>query len=1201
MKRILIFILLGISFCTQVHADLIISEIYFDSTDERVEVYNSWSENYSWSIILSWAKASTVTIPNIQIPATGAVIIGDNASMVTAPSIIARTGLSLNFPDTQSIAVRLISWTDTISTFSVDTGTMATAKTTNASVHKNIGDNNIYISQEPYVANSSPDHPSNPWVVYDWFVGIDTPDLIISEVYFEWADERFEITNNSLEAFTGEIYIQWLSNIPLTIPVSINAQSSIVIADTISSFIDASMVIIPAENLVIPDDGNIEAVLTYQAQTIDVFDIAEELVAPYIDGQNSFEKVRYNNQLQLTVATWGRVANVPAGIIANPGTIFTVYDQFIDIGEEQSSWWGDWTPAYCASLGSEIQVSEVFFGSGDYMPYIELYMPAAFDQTITLSGSLITNPTTFLVTEEAGDHFLVSMDTNNLIDNNSLHDNQELSIRWELWYLELYGQNGQVLDIVDIRTIGDQNGVVFSSSGDCQRIFESTTTISPWFDHNLLDYKPSQTIVRGGWGGWSCSWDDLEQEDDQSSEVSGIDIVDVMYDPFWSDIDRETITLQSLFNIDFDLKHARMAVSTRSWTQSLSWILLAGQIQTFTWNFRFPNTSACISLLTGTDIFDIFCYPTDSTPITWSDQMTWVATPLFTWYFDITQIVYDPDGNDTNNETISFIASGIIIDEQTKLLIWSRSFGMDDFVWFYSGDITLTGNFRFPNSASTCVLRSQGIDIIDTYCYDPFASDITTPPDIRIRSIVYDPPGADLNNEQISLELLSPASIDLSTVRLRIGTRNATIDGVLTTGGVQTFTDNFRFPNYDACVSLMFEDTIVDTLCYQADEWETTNSDDNESEIDYTNTNIDIVNIVYDPLGDDVNNEELHINVWSEHIDLANDFYLMINNTKRYLTSFGIIQGDEILIGNFRFPNSEDTCVSIHRQDRLFDTYCYTPEEKVTTTGDQIQPPPDYEIYITWLTPNPAGKDESAESIALLLSGSLPIDLSQGFNLRVNKTKKKITGILLPGQEQTIMDNFSFPNTASCISIEKDGFAFDTFCYEKPEEWDTFTTTQGILKSISTLDLSILQKSQLTRIGDKICITYQDASIKCKNAPLKVSPSNELKLYKSYVGVLNDYLMWDRNILFYHSPLVLYKTIFDAAKQELKQFKSFVIIDDTKVPVYDIPQRFALQYQQAFVDSFADSVLSQILWDKWQSQLSIFRDQRFASLMDDNT
>lgn len=175
--------------------------------------------------------------------------------------------------------------------------------------------------------------------------------------------------------------------------------------------------------------------------------------------------------------------------------------------------------------------------------------------------------------------------------------------------------------------------------------------------------------------------------------------------------------------------------------------------------------------------------------------------------------------------------------------------------------MTLTGNFRFPNSAATCVLRSQGIEIIDTYCYDPFASDITTPPDIRIISIVYDPPGADLDNEQISLELLSPASIDLSNVRLRIGTRNVTIDGVLTTGGVQTFTDNFRFPNYDACVSLMFDDIIIDTLCYQADESEEANSDDSKSETDYTNTNIDILNIVYDPLGDDINNEELHINV----------------------------------------------------------------------------------------------------------------------------------------------------------------------------------------------------------------------------------------------------------------------------------------------------------------------------------------------------
>ncbi|MBP7062017.1 hypothetical protein KA037_03810 [Patescibacteria group bacterium] len=94
-----------------------------------------------------------------------------------------------------------------------------------------------------------------------------------------------------------------MSNLPLTMSISIPAQTSVVIADTITSFIDASMVTVSTENLVIPDDGNIEAILSYQSQTIDVFDVAEDLVAPYIDSQNSFEKVLYNSQLQITVTT----------------------------------------------------------------------------------------------------------------------------------------------------------------------------------------------------------------------------------------------------------------------------------------------------------------------------------------------------------------------------------------------------------------------------------------------------------------------------------------------------------------------------------------------------------------------------------------------------------------------------------------------------------------------------------------------------------------------------------------------------------------------------------------------------------------------------------------------------------------------------------------------------------------------------------
>jgi hypothetical protein len=46
-------------------------------------------------------------------------------------------------------------------------------------------------------------------------------------------------------------------------------------------------------------------------------------------------------------------------------------------------------------------------------------------------------------------------------------------------------------------------------------------------------------------------------------------------------------------------------------------------------------------------------------------------------------------------------------------------------------------------------------------------------------------------------------------------------------------------------------------------------------------------------------------------------------------------------------------------------------------TGEQADIPPDYGIRIISLVPNPIGKDQNAESVTLLLSGSLPIDLSQ--------------------------------------------------------------------------------------------------------------------------------------------------------------------------------------------------------------------------------
>lgn len=80
----------------------------------------------------------------------------------------------------------------------------------------------------------------------------------------------------------------------------------------------------------------------------------------------------------------------------------------------------------------------------------------------------------------------------------------------------------------------------------------------------------------------------------------------------------------------------------------------------------------------------------------------------------------------------------------------------------------------------------------------------------------------------------------------------------------------------------MFDDSIIDTLCYQAEQEEDNSLDDNIDTKDYTNTAIDIIDIVYDPAWNDISNEELHLTV-SSSIDLADDF---LSHDKRHQEIF---------------------------------------------------------------------------------------------------------------------------------------------------------------------------------------------------------------------------------------------------------------------------------------------------------------------------
>jgi hypothetical protein len=64
---------------------LIISEVFYDGKDERIEIYNIWDGAFYGDIELSWAiyyaGRTGQTYTDIQIPAYGFVIIANSDEM----------------------------------------------------------------------------------------------------------------------------------------------------------------------------------------------------------------------------------------------------------------------------------------------------------------------------------------------------------------------------------------------------------------------------------------------------------------------------------------------------------------------------------------------------------------------------------------------------------------------------------------------------------------------------------------------------------------------------------------------------------------------------------------------------------------------------------------------------------------------------------------------------------------------------------------------------------------------------------------------------------------------------------------------------------------------------------------------------------------------------------------------------------------
>lgn len=349
------------------------------------------------------------------------------------------------------------------------------------------------------------------------------------------------------------------------------------------------------------------------------------------------------------------------------------------------------------------------------------------------------------------------------------------------------------------------------------------------------------------------------------------------------------------------------------------------------------------------------------------------------------------------------------------------------------------------------------------------------------------------------------------------------------------------------------------------------------------NYTIHITNVDYDPPGSDDNNEKVTLfatNVSGDTtpLDLNTIFRLKVNGTNKTLPRILPMNTPTTFTKTFGFPNSTDDGQSVIVQltygDYVFDTYTYNPNipipPKEVITGDiqmtwTILDLSWLQFSITYVLPNPVWSDK-AEELWLFITGTIePLndgtDLSQGFSLRMGKSKKKISGIVHIGQENILSGSLGLVNKAACVSVFYQENELTKFCYRTPKEWEKIYSSDTWLQETSQQNLDILNLIQLKRIDNNLCVRYKDASFLCKRIPAskaELKTTQEQKLYKWFASIVKQYIINNRKSLYYDTSLKEYFDRVALDKKLIAQWIAHIDIYGQSVPVTDVKKQLQI-------------------------------------------
>jgi len=743
--------------------ELIISEVFFDWLNEWIEVYNVWSVEFSWNIVISGASASPKTINNLIIPPQETQIFADNnVDSIIDTWYVFQTNMWFNIADTQTIDIQIIYSWEAIDNFNISASVVSSIPN-KVSLHRFVDTLSISPVDSPYILNTTSEFKANPWFVFEeniWSI----PNLKITEIYFDWAENWFEITNIWLSTFSWNLYISW--NLNFDISTNISYWVSKVFSNSVYSMFQTGTDIQTVWDIITFDTGEINLDLIRSGQVLDNFYAHQTQVEYYQEYETSFEKIGSNSSWITTVVglNTDRYFNINRWIAANPTKYFTTGENLIDVTQSRSPAVQDSDlPIDCDDFreNTSTYISEVYYWTWIYPSYVELNIIDNINDyysEIKLSGSALSQEVIFNT-----DNMLIN--TKVLLSSNDIWYNEWRNSVHNTWFafntswrIVVYWKVSEsvryILDIINVQWWTNWSSLyMWSDSVQCAWIFDYNDTFSPGLNIGQSQFiqispEPIVQYISVWW------WGSCQDNQDSAFDTSNTTNLDIQISTLKYFGDLQIIKLKNKTSEYIDLRDYRI--------QWFDWhiktikgnTLFAKQSMSFVWNYGFPSkTDHCVNLLKDENVVDRYCR----------------------------------DSISKANE----------IDEQNIL-------NQLDF-WIDNAEDDLL-------EEETDVVVEDDINVFQTNT-------------IKITDIDYDPPWADKDNESISLLLLSGNQVDLSEYIVQYKkdgkSTNKKIDWILSYGNQQIFKWEYTFPNSSQdkkviIVNLIHTATnnIVDTYTY---------------------------------------------------------------------------------------------------------------------------------------------------------------------------------------------------------------------------------------------------------------------------------------------------------------------------------------------------------------------------------------------------